>query len=166
MGMIGSLLNYSDFGNGVVFNAATALDDATLDKPLEIGPGPGTLRRILTHTWAGEGTWLNRWRGETEAKWPGESTMTEVTIAELWSRMQSVRAERGKFISGLNDQALAREQVYRDSHGSLFTATLSDMLLQGIVHSIHHRAQAANALRRLGHPCGDLDYMYHARRSV
>lgn len=158
------LFDYSDWANGIVLDAAAGVPEDDLDRPLEIGPGTGTLRRILTHTWAGEATWLRRWRGETEAKWPSESETPPVSPAELRSRLATVRAEREAFLAGLDEETLGREQVYRDSRGSHFKATLSDMLLQGIVHSIHHRAQAANALRRLGHPCADLDYMGHVRR--
>jgi hypothetical protein len=43
-------------------------------------------------------------------------------------------------------------QNYRDSKGSLFKATLNDMLIQNVMHSTHHRAQIVNAIRRVGQP--------------
>lgn len=45
---------------------------------------------------------------------------------------------------------LARVVPYRDSKGALYKASLGDMLLQGCVHSQHHRAQAINMLRHVG----------------
>ena len=67
------LFEYSDWANAQVLSAAAGLSDEQLDRPLEIGPGPGTLRRVLMHTWAGEDMWLRRWQGEIEARWPAES---------------------------------------------------------------------------------------------
>lgn len=156
------LFEYSDWANARVLSAAAGLSDEQLDRPLEIGRGPGTLRRVLMHTWAGEDMWLRRWRGEIEAGWPAESEC--LSVAQLRDRFEATRARREPFIAGLEDAALARVQDYRDSRGSLFRATLGDMLLQGIVHSVHHRAQATNAIRRLGGTAPEMDYMMRLRR--
>lgn len=156
------LFEYSDWANAQVLSAAAGLSDEQLDRPLEIGPGPGTLRRVLMHTWAGEDMWLRRWQGEIEAKWPAESE--RLSVAQLRDRFEATRARRGPFIAGLEDAAVARVQDYRDSRGSLFRATLADMLMQGILHSVHHRAQATNAIRRLGGAAPEMDYMMHFRQ--
>lgn len=160
--LLARLFEYSDWANAQVLSAAAGLSDEQLDRPLEIGPGAGSLRRVLMHTWAGEDMWLRRWQGEIEAKWPAESE--RLSVAQLRERFESTRARRGPFIAGLEDSALARVQAYRDSRGSLFKATLGDMLLQGIVHSVHHRAQATNAIRRLGGAAPEMDYMMHIRQ--
>lgn len=156
------LLTYSDRANRLVYEAAAALSPEQLDRPLEVGPGPGTLRRVLIHIHAGESTWLKRWRGEVEAKWPDESVAT--SPGELLSRLRSLAAERDAFINALDDATLVAEQAYRDSKGSLFRAALRQMLLQGIVHSIHHRAQAVNAIRRLGGAPPEVDLMVTVRQ--
>jgi len=158
------LFEYSDWANAEVLAAAAALSDELLDRGLEIGPGAGSLRRVLTHTWAGEDMWLRRWRGEHEAAWPNESE--KLAVAALRDRFEKTRGERQKFIAALRDGDLARNQEYRDSRGSMFRATLGDMLLQGIVHSIHHRAQATNAIRRLGGRAPEMDYMVRIRQPV
>lgn len=157
-----ALLAYSDWANTLVLDRAADCSDDELDRPLEIGPGSGTLRRVLTHTWAGEETWLRRWREEPQVPWPNESE--RLSIGDLRTRFGRVWAARAGFLTSLTPERLEREQVYRDSKGSLFRATLSNMLLQGIVHSIHHRAQAVNALRRLGKDTPEVDYMMHLRK--
>lgn len=161
LSMIRRLFEYSDHANGLVLSAAAGLTDEQLDRGLEIGPGAGSLRRILTHTWAGEDMWLRRWRGEHEAKWPNESE--KLSVQELHSRFGTTKREREKFILTVSEEAMMRVQPYRDSRGSAFKATLADMLLQGIVHSIHHRAQATNAIRRLGGSAPEMDYMMRIR---
>lgn len=162
LALLRQLLDYSDWANAQVLSAAARLSDEQLDRPLEIGPDPGTLRRVLMHTWAGEDMWLRRWQGEIEAKWPAESE--RLSVAQLRDRFEATRARRGPFIAGLEDAAVVRVQEYRDSRGSLFKAALADMLLQGIVHSVHHRAQATNAIRRLGGAAPEMDYMMHIRQ--
>ena len=54
----------------------------------------------------------------------------------------------------------------RSPKGSLFSATLGVMLLQGVLHSKHHQAQGVNALKRLGAAWPELDYMYRVRKAV
>ncbi|MGD9689351.1 MAG: DinB family protein [Phycisphaerales bacterium] len=155
-----ALFAYSDASNSRVLDAAAALSDAALDTPLDIGPG--CLRRILLHLYNGEYVWLARWSGEIETRWPSESE--PAPVAAIAQRFREVWSRRDQFLSTLAPAAIDRAQTYRDSKGSLFRASLRDMLLQGLVHSIHHRAQAVNALRRLGGPIVELDYMMRLRQ--
>lgn len=152
---------YSDWANAAVLAAAATLTDEQLDREIDIGPRPGSLRRILVHTFNGESTWLERWHNRSEPKWPSEAV--KPTIAELSAEFARVARERETFLATLKPGALDVVQPYRDSKGNKFKATLGDMLIQGINHSIHHRAQAVNAIRRLGGPGVELDYMGHVR---
>jgi len=116
------------------------------------------------HIWAGEHVWLQRWQSRTETPWPPEDE--KWAVAQIAERFEEVYAARAAFIATIKPEALVREVVYRDSKGGLFTATLSDMLMQGVVHSIHHRAQAVNMIRRAAGVTVDLDYMYWVRKPV
>jgi uncharacterized damage-inducible protein DinB len=80
--------------------------------------------------------------------------------------MELVWGNRDRFLDRVDDVRLAADQVYRDSKGSLFRATLHEMMLQGINHSVHHRAQAVNMIRRLGGPIVEVDFMYWRRQPV
>lgn len=155
-------LRYNDWANDQLLHAAAAFTDVQLDQPFDIGPG--SMRQTLLHIWAGEDTWLKRWRGLAESPWPDQAD--KIPMPDLTRRFEKTLQARELFIAGLTDAALAQEITYRDSKGSLFTATLSDMLIQGATHSIHHRAQAANLVRRIGGGLVDLDYMYWARQSA
>lgn len=159
---LNALLLYSDRMNRSIFTAAGALDDATLDRSIDIGLG--SLRRILIHIHNGEHVWLARWRGEIETKWPREDVPT--APAEVLRQLEGVWEQRRAFLTGIAPQRLDVMQNYRDSKGSLFKATLRDMILQGIIHSTHHRAQAVNALRRLGGERLEVDYMVGVRQAV
>lgn len=157
-----TLFEYVRWSNERLLECAAPLSDEELDRDLQIGPG--TLRRILIHTYNGEYVWLRRWRGEQETKWPSESVQTPV--AELLTAFRGIERERTEYLATLGPTSSAKVQSYRDSKGSLFSATLGDMLLQGVMHSKHHQAQACNALRRLGAKWPELDYMMRIRTPV
>ena len=160
LGSIRALLAYNDWADGRLLEASAGLADEALDRAFDMGMG--TLRRTLIHTWAGESVWLARWMGKSETKWPDEAE--RLAVAEIQKRFGAVWVERSRFLASLQDGDLTREQVYRDSRGSLFRATLGNMLIQGVTHSMHHRAQAVNMLRRLDAGVVELDYMMWVRR--
>lgn len=158
------MFDYSDWANAAVVEAAGLLSDEVLDREIDIGPKPGSLRRILLHTLAGETVWLSRWKGNVENAWPNERL--NAPVKEIAAAFEKVVEDREVFFSTLSELQLTAAQTYRDSKGSLFKATLRDMLIQGLVHSVHHRAQAVNALRRLGGKPPEVDYMGHIREPV
>jgi uncharacterized damage-inducible protein DinB len=156
------LFRYNDVANTMVFDAVAPLGEEQLNQPLDIGPG--SLRKILRHLLAGEQTWLRRQRGEVEAKWAEAAAPS--AIDEVRSQLDANAEDRAAWLSKLTDADLARTQNYRDSKGTLYSATLHEMLLQAFVHSTHHRAQAVNAIRRVGGAAPDVDYMYSVRRAA
>ena len=157
---LSDFFRYNDWANDRLLGAAAELSDAQLDQAFDVGVG--SLRLTLMHIWAGEETWLQRWRGMAETPWPDQAE--RISIGELAQRLADTRSRRDAFIAGLSEASLSADVVYRDSLGSQFRATLANMLIQGAVHSTHHRAQAANLIRRTGGPSIDLDYMYWARK--
>lgn len=165
------LLEYTDRSNDRLLECAAPLGDEQLDRDMQMGPG--TIRRVLLHICNGESVWYKRWRdglgGEhAEPPWPGEAE--RATVAEIGARIAANRAERDAFLARLvaARHDLSKEQVYRDSKGRLFRATLGQMIVQAIMHSKHHQAQAVNMLRRARGDGGwpELDYMYRARRPL
>lgn len=157
---IRTMLAYTDWSTAQLLAGAAPCSDEQLDRDLQLGPG--TLRRILLHTHIGELIWLNRQRGIIENQWPDERE--PVSIPDLKSRYEANAAARDRWLATLSPADSARAQTYRDSKGSLFQATLGDMLMQGVMHTKHHQAQAVNALKRLGAAWPELDYMYYVRK--
>ncbi len=154
-----SLLRYSDWANTELFRAAGPLSDSKLDQPFEMGIG--SLRRTLLHIWAGESVWTSRIQGKAETPWPDQEE--KASPAAMFERLRAAWSERDRFLATVNPADVARPITYRDSKGSLFRASLADMMTQMIIHSTHHRAQVANMLRHLAGITIDLDYMYWVR---
>ena len=155
-----TFLRYSDWGNQQLLKEAGRLNDGQLDQPMAMGRG--TLRSQLLHIWAGESVWLQRWQGRTETPWPNEGE--KAPVAAIAQRFETVYAERNRFLGPLTDAHLANVITYRDSKGSLFKATLADMITQAIAHSAHHRAQVVNMIRQVGGQPPELDYMMWVRQ--
>ena len=155
-----AFLRYSEWANGQLVHASAGLEDGQLDQSFDIGRG--TLRKTLLHIHAGEHIWLQRWQERTETPWPDEDE--KASVATIAGRFSTSYAERATFLATLTDGDLERLIAYRDSAGSVFKATLADMVVQGILHSTHHRAQAVNMIRRAGGPGVELDYMMWVRK--
>lgn len=156
------LIRYGEVANDLVMASVVPLTDAQLDRPLDLGMG--SLRKICQHLLAGEVTWLARTSGQVEAKWPARPIPE--SPSDMRALFDQVAHERQALLRGISDAQLDRVQRYRDSKGSLFQATLRNMLLQMIVHATHHRAQAVNALRRVGAAVPEVDYMQQVREAV
>jgi uncharacterized damage-inducible protein DinB len=154
------LTEYSDWANQRLLNCAGALSDEQLDRAFPIGPG--SLRKTLAHICTGEQVWLRRWMGHEVNRWTPDGD--PVTVGDLAQRFRRTRQERDAFLITLNEGDLERVQRYQDTVAGFFTATLGDMLLQGFIHSTHHRAQAVNLLRQTGGEAPELDYMVWLRR--
>ncbi|MCB9853899.1 MAG: DinB family protein [Phycisphaerales bacterium] len=154
------IIRYNDWANDQLLKAAAGFSDEQLDRPFDIGVG--SLRRTLIHIWAGEDTWRKRQSGHTETPWPNQDE--KIAMPNLAGRFAQTRLERDALLKNQTPLSVAEVIPYRDSLGELFRASRLDMFLQGLTHSIHHRAQAANMTRRLGGPLIDLDYMYWARQ--
>ena len=161
LGTVRTLMDYTDWSNRRLLECASAMSDELLDRDMQIGPG--TMRRTMRHIYAGEYVWLRRWRSEVETKWIDEGV--KLSVAQLGAEFEANIREREAFLARLFESDLARVQPYRDSKGNLFKASLGDMLMQGVMHSKHHQAQACNILKRLGVTWPELDYMMRIRRA-
>jgi uncharacterized damage-inducible protein DinB len=153
------LFKYSDTMNRKLIDAARGFSAGQLDQSFEMGMG--SLRKTLAHIYVGEMVWLERWKGNVECKWPPYETSE--TPASIQLQFHKLWSARDAFLATLTAERLQSRQPYRDSAGNLFTALLHEMILQGFVHSAHHRAQAVNMIRHVGGGQVEVDFMYGRR---
>ncbi len=154
-----TFFRYNDWADDRLLLAAGPLGDEQLDRAFDMGRG--SLRKTLLHIVVAEQVWVQRWQGRSQTPWPDETE--RVAVATMGERLQQTRRERDGFLATLTDADIDRRVVYRDSLGSLYNADLGDMLLHLCTHSMHHRAQAVNMIRRVGGHAPELDFMYSVR---
>jgi uncharacterized damage-inducible protein DinB len=151
---------YNDDANDLIFTAATTVNESKLDTPFDMGRC--SLRKTLIHILAGEDVWLKRWQGHVETPWHDEDK--PLTVEAIHKGIKTVSVERDAFLKKVGSAELAAYRTYRDSKGSRFQASLSDMIFQAFTHSTHHRAQAVNMLRRLEIGLVEVDCMTLRRK--
>ena len=156
---IRTLFNYSDRANDQIIEASSGLNDDQLDRAFQMGRG--SLRMTLLHILAGEHVWLGRCKAEADTPWLDEEAATPLHV--IAHDLRQTSKDRNEFLDSIGEGDLSRTMSYLDTVAGYFTATLGDMILQGLVHSIHHRAQAVNMLRQLGVDHPEVDYMTSVR---
>ncbi len=154
-----TFLKYSDWANQHVVRCSFPLSAEQLDRSFKMGMG--SLRRTLLHIYHGEHVWLQRWKSESVAWPPEDESVSMITLAE---RFRKTWEERAAYLETLSDSEMDRFVVYVDSSGGYFRAKLGHMLIEGCLHSTHHRAQAVNMLRQLDAETPELDYIMWIRR--
>lgn len=161
-----TLFNYSARANNQLIQASASLTDDQLDRSFKMGRE--TLRKTLIHILAGEHVWLGRWKGEADTRWLDEEAAT--TVSEIARDLHRISKERDEFLESIDDGDMNRTKKYLDADllnptaKDYYTASLHNMLIQGFVHSVHHRAQAVNMLRRIGVDPPEVDYMVSVRK--
>ena len=154
-----TIFDYGDRANEQIIAASCELSNDQLDQGFDMGRG--TLRKTLIHILAGEHVWLLRWKGQADAPWLDEDAA--MPVADIARDLRQTSVDRTAFLESIDDGDLNRTMRYLDTVAGYFTAILGDMIVQGLVHSIHHRAQAVNMLRRVGVEPPEIDYMTAVR---
>lgn len=153
---------YADWANEKILAAAEPLDDAALDRPLELGLG--TLRRTVLHVEGAERNWLENWMQGSK---PGFLVRPEtIGIAELRAKWRDTARIRNAFLATLDDAALLREILAQPEEGIRLHYRLGAIMLHVNTHGTHHRAQALNMLRQLGAAVPGLDYILWCREKA
>jgi uncharacterized damage-inducible protein DinB len=139
----------------------------------DVGVGPGSLSKLLTHLLLSEWYYIERLENrdvppygdswpyrdehplplpELEREWAAQAGRTRAALARVedWDGMIRYRITLDTGVT---------EDV---------SATKADIAAQLAFHEIHHRAQAMHILRRLGSPVEDIDFnvLMYDRRPV
>ena len=154
MDLIDRLLGHDAFTTGLLLDIAEGLSDEQLDRAFDIGPG--TVRATLAHVIYNTEVWSALMAG---AGLPAERPGAGVSIASIRERHERASAVLA---------SVGADTAARDAWDETWTDVLDDpprektyggALGHVLTHSMHHRAQLLNMLRRLGVrdlPEGDL----------
>lgn len=142
-----------------LFAHAQWADARTLQSIVESQHLPAHALELFAHIVAAEHVWLNRMR-EMESRhlvWP------TLSIAECDALMHENHAGYSALLDGMDDVALAKTVVYRNSTGREFTSTVEEMLTQVATHGCYHRGQIAALVRAAGDTPQPTDFIAFTR---
>jgi len=133
--------------------------DRIVADALERAPDPEAMR-LFAHVASVEHLWYSRIlaRTPTHAVWPALSLLESRTLAEDHADLFD------ELLRAADDHALERTVDYRNSAGTPYRNTVSDIVIHTAVHGEHHRGQIARLLCAAGHEPPYTDYIQYARR--
>ena len=152
------LYDYSYWANQKLFRVVAQLTPDEFTRP--VAGSYESIRNTLVHVLSAEWGWLDRCGGPARGeRLKAENYPSMESLVAEWTRVEGyMRA----FLSGLEDNDLARNIEFAIGSGPRYSIPLGDLMHHGAVHATHHRGQVALLLRMLGHAPGDFDLLYYA----
>ncbi len=153
---IRSLLEYNEWANDQVLEAASGLSEEELGR--EMGASFESVQGNLVHTVGAQVVWLARWTGSErdEVPEPGRGQTLEAIREAYETCHEGLR----RFVESLGERDIARTVSYVDFRGNAQERPLWQVMLQLTNHGTHHRAETAMLLTSLGKPPKQLSYVY------
>ncbi len=144
------LCAYGKYANHLLLDAAAQLAHERLNH--NVCPSHGTILALLQHMFAGEATYLAKCQGRALAVTPGQVEI----LPDLRRYWLMVEEERDEYLASLDEQRLQSPETVR-INGWNFKLTRSQMILESLIHSLHHRGELSVVLSDMGYPLPDLD---------
>jgi len=143
---ITELFDYTEWANHLALDAAGGLSAEDLTR--DVGISHKSILGTLAHMAGAERVWLSRWKGDSPGGIWGPGDFVDVrSLRERWNELE---IERREFISGLDDEVIARPLAYRDMKGAPHTLALVRQMQHVVNHSTLHRGQVIGMIRQLG----------------
>jgi uncharacterized damage-inducible protein DinB len=142
--MIQELYRYHRWANRRLLDVTAALGEDVAAR--EVGPqfSAPTLKAMFAHIYGADYVWLERWRGTSPPRLPGDTDFA--TLAEVRERWEPFAQDQQAFVDGLSDAELGRRIDYTDSRGTPYALPLWPLLQHVVNHATHHRSEIATML--------------------
>ncbi len=140
-----ALYRYNADATSQVLDTAQALSEE--ERTRACSPSHGSVHALLVHMLYCEESFLARCQG-------GPLTTEEedvATLAGIRQEWQRVQQEQQAYLQGIAAAELARE-VQMTIRGQALALPVWQLMLQAVVHSVHHRGELSIVLTGLGHP--------------
>jgi len=152
-----TLFDYSYWANEKHFRVISQLTPEEFTR--SIAGSYGSVRNTLVHALSTEWGWLDRCGGPARGpRLEAEDYPTTEALIRTWSRVAGyMRA----FLSGLEDEDLARDVEYKGAGAEARSMPVGELLHHAVNHTVHHRGQVALLLRELGYAPGNVDLLFY-----
>lgn len=151
---------YNDWANGTMLRIAEGLNNADLDHPFELGLG--SIRDTLSHIWAAERVWQDRWEGRSAKDAARLFEPSKRSVGEVAGLLREVGRARAALLERCDNAALAADVAFTNLRGESFRQPLGGLMLHVGNHGVHHRSQISNMFRHVGAelPKPGFDYIF------
>ncbi len=143
MDLVDRLLAHDAWTTALLIERARELTDEQLDEPMNIGPGP--VRATLAHTVWNTEAWSASMAGDEPRRLQERATLDEIAALHASASRRLALVAEGVRDRGAWDERWL-DQLDRDPKDRTFGGAIAHVL----THSMHHRAQVLNMLRRHG----------------
>ncbi len=128
----------------------------------DLGSSFRSVRDTLTHTYAAEVIWYQRWHGEAPAKLLPSDTFGD--FAALKSAWIDHERKMRAFVDGLRDADVDRIINFTMLNGGVAASPIGEMVQHVVNHASYHRGQVTTMLRQLGAaPAKSMDMIAYFR---
>ena len=155
-----TMLDYHYWARDRLLAAVEALTPEQYTR--DMGNSFKSIRDTITHTYAAEWAWHERWQGRSPtALLPADAFPDLASLKGAWSGLEAnVRA----FVAGLGDSGTDRVIEYKLLSGQLGASPIWQMLQHVVNHASYHRGQVTTMLRQIGaEPAKPMDMIAYYR---
>ncbi len=144
--VIQELFSFDEWATNRTLESVSALTPEQFSRDLK--SSHGGIQGTLIHMCAADWIWLERWNGNSPS---GLMTIEQLpTLASLYEKWKSYRAEIARYLTTLDDARLRMEASYKDSKGNQHSQPLYQQLMHKVNHASYHRGQVVTMIRQLG----------------
>ena len=120
-----------------------------------------TVQGTFAHLMNSERLWLGRWLGQPDQPPlnPADFPMLDA-VRMYW---KSLEMRMRKFVDEVDEAKLSTVIHYTNLLGLTFEYPLWQMMVQVVLHGVHHRSEAAAMLTEFGHAPEGLDIIFYFR---
>lgn len=162
--LIRGLWDYHWWANHLHFDLVAKLGEEEARREIGKQFSFPTLKGMLTHIYAADWVWLERWKGNSPSAMPGEADLT--TLVDLRARWDPFEKEQRRFIEALKPADLKREMAYKDTRGNAFSSPMWQMLQHVPNHATHHRSEIATMLTMVSGSPPSTDLIHYYRTAA
>jgi uncharacterized damage-inducible protein DinB len=152
---VSKLLTYNRWANARTLEPVSKLTAEEYGRTL--GGSFPSVGETLTHIYASEWIWLERWQGRSPRGLP--SSRDVQTLEALRKEWQAVEHAQRAFVDAVTEARMEEVVRYVNVKGETWSYPLRDMLVHVVNHSTYHRGQVAAMLRQLGKTPQSTDYL-------
>lgn len=149
-----TLYSYNIYANRLVLDTVERLTEEELTR--QCSPSHGSVHRLLGHMLGCESFFLSQCQGEPDA-FDYTALPTLAHLRDFWRKLEQQQLE---FIRSLTHAKLARQMMV-ELRGQSLIFPVWQLLLQALVHSVHHRGELSIVLTDLGYPLPTLDILLY-----